>query len=426
MTGEIRSVDGRGCRGWARLPDVPKYPVIVHLIVDDLVRASTLADRVCDDDQDPSFDEEGWFVLGVPEEFVERRSDLRVLVGESGEFLRDPALAPVFGLDTTTKRGGEESFPVSPGSNATYRDALANGASAADILILLYFDILKRPIDNAGLTDNLTRLTRGAISIDNVRKSLLESAEYARLSLTTTAAPGCIFSRPLLTRSSEQRQKFERYADVFQRLSSPIGERLLRFFPGLLLRPSLLEQIEAAAVRGIPARELFCRALSFLSDKPALILGNLPEPLPPSAWTLLNDGEREVVVPPTSPLFALGWHLAEGLEGVFFRWMTQVGVILNPCPQKPVERVDIVVGGWLDGLNATVAVASERDRLALTRYQIEDGSWILSVTSGQQGNIFDYIVLVAVDATCPYRQNGSPDPRLLSLNVRRAMFVFEE
>ena len=78
MTGEIRSVDGRGCRGWARLPEVPNYAVVVHLIVDDFVQGSAIADRQCDDDKDLFFEEEGWFVLDIPEEFVARRSDLRV------------------------------------------------------------------------------------------------------------------------------------------------------------------------------------------------------------------------------------------------------------------------------------------------------------------------------------------------------------
>ena len=260
-----------------------------------------------------------------------------------------PALTPIFGTDTQTSSSAVRVSPASSCSEATYRDALAAGLNAADIFNLFYLDILKRPIDNPSLMENLMALERGAISFDALRKSLLESPEYARLKLRKGAAPGRVFSRPMLIRSSEQRQKFESYAEDFQRSTSTIGERLLRFFPGLLLRPLLLEQVEAAADISIPTRELFCRALSFLSDRPSLILKRLPERLPPSAWTPPDDGGREVVVSPTSALFSLGWHRAEGLDDAPFRWMTQIGVILNPCPDRGVERVDIMVGGWHEG-----------------------------------------------------------------------------
>ncbi len=424
MTGEVRSVDGRGCRGWARLPGVPDYPVVVHLLVDDVVCASAIADQECDDEKDPFFGEEGWFLLDVPEDMLDRRSDLRVLVGESGEFLYDPALETVYGL-AEKKPPRQTSVPAGHRTIATYRDALALGLSAADVLDLLYLDILRRPADRAGSATNFTALESGKISFEGLRKALLCSPEYRRLRLKRGAAPGRIFAHPLVVRSSSRRQHFERHAGAFQRSTAPMAERLLRFFPGLLLRPSLLEQVNDAANRGLPAREVFCRALSHLSDQPALILPGLPGALAPNNWTM-SDGEREVTVPSSSALFALGWHRAEGSGSAAFRWMTQIGVLLNPCPQREIKRIDVVVNGWYGGLDRAIATASERGRLALARHQLDDGSWVLSITGGEAGSKVDYVVLVAVEAICPYRYDGTPDPRVLSFNVTRAVFVFEE
>ena len=423
MTGEVRSVDGRGCRGWARLPDVPHYSVLVHLVVDDMVRATAIADQTCDDDDDPCSKEKGWFVLDIPPDVVDRRSDLRIIVGESGELLGGVAMASAFMAEDMPRVVARSSVPSRALPCATYRDALARGLGVADILNLFYFDMFKRPIDSEALADNMGALAQGKTSFEGIRRILLQSAEYRQLRLKRAKAAGRIFANPLVVRSSARRQHFERYANIFQSSSASMPERLLRFFPGLLLRPLLITQLELAAERGLPAREVFHRALGLLSDRPALILSDLPPAATPSARLLPLEEDRKVTISASSTLFAVGWHQA---EGVAFRWMSQIGMILNPNPERRVERIDVELIGWYGELDRSLAIASERDRLPQSLRQLDDGSWLLTITGGAAGNVMNYVVLVAADATCPYRYDGTPDPRVLSLAVARATFVFEE
>ncbi len=420
MAGKIRSIDQRGCRGWARLPDHPAYPVVVHLLIDEVVCASAIADLACDDEEEAREEAlDAWFVLDLPDEALERSDELSVLIGESGEVLEPPVKQTMAASEKAALgEAGAQTAAV------TYRDFLARGATFADIIDLFYLDILQRPADRSGMTHNLALLEGGKLTFDGLRTNLLMSGEYKRLRLAKAGAPGRIFNNPLVIRSSTQRRQFERHAAAFQRSPAPMTERLVHFFPGLLTRQPLLARLAAAAARGLPAREVFCRALGYLSDQPALILPDLPEAMP--TVQAAPGGDLAVELPLASASFVLGWNRVENGGDGPYRWMKQVGVVLNPHPHRRVARIDVTVNGWYGVTSHAVFAASERGRLAVSRHQPAGGPCVLSIAGGETGERMASVVLVADEATSPLRHDGSYDSRVLSFSVARVVIVYKE
>ena len=412
-TGRIITIGADVCRGWAKIELLPRYNVTVHLVLDGMVAASTIADRVAGEDDVAEQTGDCWFELKVPVEASSRRHDYRVLVGESGEYLTS-----AYRHNFSTKTSASAQRPV------TYRDALDLGLSASDVFELLYLDILRRPADKAGLADRLRDLSSGEGSFESCRRSLLESAEYSKLSLRVRDAPGGTFRRRITRYSSSRRRNMERHATAFQRLELYLRGKLLDFFPGLVAVPNSLDVLVRLADRGYPEREIFSRALSLLSERPSLIAEDRLEPSYVDCTDAIMNETQEIVLACSSPLFASGWNKLESPEAGPYRWMEQIGIIINPRPDRPIRRLELCVGTWYGPLDRTITVVAGAAILACGEIDRDGNVQTLVFTATGAPFATPRVALVAAGAACPWHFDGTPDMRLLSCQVMGATFVY--
>ncbi len=414
--GEVVSIDADICRGWAKIATLPRYAVTVHLVLDNTVQASAIADRGATASDDPSVLGDCWFEIEVPAKAAGRVVDCRVLVGESGNYLSD----------IKRESSSDAASPASIQAPASFRDALDRGLSASDVVELLYLDILRRPADKVGLRSRLSELENGRESLESFRRALLGSEEYRRLSLRTREAPGGTFANRIIYSSSTRRLQMERHAAVFQRLDTPLRSKLLDFLPGLVALPDAIEGLVQLADKGLPQREIFFRALSALSHRPSLIVADRREHACDRDGEVLSNADREITLPCASPLFIEGWNRLERSSTKSFRWMEQVGILLNPLPKRRIEQLEIRADGWYGDLDQTITAIAGDKVLACERREAEGGGATL-VFSPLNGETFTAprIALVAGGAACPWRYDGTPDMRLLSCQVTAARFQYD-
>ena len=216
----------------------------------------------------------------------------------------------------------------------------------------------------------------------------------------------------------------EQHATAFLRQDVPIHDKLLDFFPGLVALPGALATLVAAATKGLPEREIFCRALSTLSARPSLILSARLDHVPSNA--AVTSEPQVVHVSCTSPFFALGWHKIEPSRSDPFRWMEQIGVILNPQPSRSIARIEVVVEGWYGPGDRTITGIAGDSVLICEDRETDNGGRTLVFTKERGATFIAHrFTLVASQAACPWHYDGTPDARLLSCQVTGATFVFD-
>ena len=415
--GRVVTLTSDICRGWARITTLPHYAVTVHLVLDGRLQGSAIADRTLDTSDDPLAPSGCWFEIDVPSEVATRLAECRVLVGESGTYLQD------------AKRESrvETASPASLSAPTSFRDALHRGLSASDVIALLYLDILRRPADNEGLRHHLDELERGRGSLDSFRRSLLESEEYRRLDLRVREAPGGTFAKTIVYSSSTRRMGMEQHAPAFQQRRMPLRRKLLDFLPGLVAVPGAVERLLESANEGLPEREVFFQALSKLSRRPSLIVSHPREFGLEQDRDATLDDSRVVAVTCASPLFAVGWNKLERSPTNMFRWMEQIGILINPRPEHRLERLEVSVNGWYGGMDQTMtAVASDTVLACERREDGSNGATLIFTSPDTSPTTACRIALVAAAATCPWHHDGTPDVRLLSCQVTAAKFLYAE
>lgn len=424
MAGSIVAVSRDTVRGWAYLVEDDKYAATVHLVHRDVILVSTIADRPGSDTGSAIARGDCWFEFDISKMDEDIVSTVVVLVGESGEVL-------VFS-DADRRDNGRSSgwLPhVVRTSAKTYRDGLAAGLSTGDIIELLYIDILRRSADPFGLTLFSTQIEAGNLQFDQVRHSFLESPEYKEREIKVSAAAGRTFTRKIAYLASERRRHFETYLESFLHSPAPMRERLLKYFPGLLASGATPGSLEEDARIGLPDREIFFRALDTLAGRPSLILGLVPsdEPREPRDTSDTVEIEPRIVrVSCTSSLLASGWQKAEENDVESFRWMEQVGLILNPYPERRISSVEVAIRGWYGTFNPTIHALNNKAELATSLEGAERGRHILRIAAADGSFAAPYVVVVATGATCPMRFDGSGDRRVLSINVSHVSFHYEE
>ena len=413
--GKVATINADVCRGWAKIAALPRYAVTVHLVLDDRVQASAIADQSAETTEELSVSGDCWFQIDVPGRVATRLTECRVLVGESGRYLQDA-------------RGESGTVAASPASRqtpASYRDALDRGLSDSDVIELLYLDILRRPADKKGLGFHVDELETGRGSFESFRRSLLASDEYCRLTLDVREAPGGTFSRPIVYSASTRRLKMEQHAAGFQRLEEPVRGKLLNYLPGLVAVPGAIESLVALANKGLSQREIFYRALSKLSHRPSLIVADRHD----SAWS--HDIEApndncEITLACHSPLFSQGWNKLEQSPTEMYRWMEQVGILLNPRPERQLKQLEVSVEAWYGDLDQTITAVAGNMVLACERRVAGGGGKTLIFTPPDASPIIaPRVALVADASACPWRYDGTPDKRLLSCQVTAAKFQYD-
>ena len=414
MSGAITVNNVATCRGWARIKEDGHYPVTVHLICDDVIVSSTIASDVCKGDEDEH--DNCWFEFPLSDIPTRDRANSFVVVGESGEM-----------LGKGQEAGAVKAHQLKLGDQevTTYRDALAAGLTPEDVIGAFYLDVLKRPVDGAGLNHLLSEIQTGAINYDQVRQNLFLSEEYGRHRRRLTDAPGRLFARKIIYHTAARTLAFELLLGSFLRKDCPLDTKLLRFFPALAILPNAAADLARDVANGLSQREIFFRALSQLSGRPSLLLD--PAVLSGQDMRIAREDftqvdERTCLVPCRSRLFASGWQEIEFGASGEFRWMMQIGVLYNPKPDASVERVEIAVDACFAD-PAGVLAFSEGQALRCRLQEKAGGELTLAVTADGGSFRASYLVLVARDASCPLRFNGTPDPRLISISLREARFV---
>lgn len=410
MAGLVVSVDESTCRGWAKINSMPFYAVLVNLISGGNVVATGVADG-----RPPAGEAEDhhcWFSLRVPDNL--RLDACYVMIGETREIV--DIRHPFEGFATDMAAAADRSQDV-----FTYLDALRIGLTNVDIVEMFYIDILRRPADFLGLEVQSKAIASGQYSLESIRRSFIASEEAAKLRLSAREAPGCIFSKDVAWRSSSRRRGMENEADAFVRSPLPLADRLLDFLPGLVATPEIFAGLVTLAARGVPEREIFFRALGAFSTRPSLIGPGRP---PLARPTRSEDSDDSfVTILCDSHYFAAGWHQVEG-GAPSCRWMEQVGVLLNPRPDAAMEKVEISICNWI-GQDRTIWLVADGIGLSTTIKQ--DAGELILVAERPDGQAFSgaRLSLVAGEADCPWRLNGSPDPRLLSCCIEYARISYQ-
>ena len=212
MPGAITRLDVAAAVGWARHEARADYPVTVSAILDDVVVASAIAQKLqaeCGRDDGvphPDAKRRIWFALEFDAQAMDQDvlGKLRFIIGETDEKLLPPKGAPAR-TSADALLTLEEILAVNTPrpwvTGATHHEAEAAGLSIEDIIDLLYRDILGRHADPPGLLNYVQRLKTESRTFDDVRHSLLESDEYRRRRINAADAPGAIFSQRLVLHS---------------------------------------------------------------------------------------------------------------------------------------------------------------------------------------------------------------------------------
>jgi hypothetical protein len=194
VPGSILAVTPDSVLGWARHPRHAHYRMLVHLVVDGLVHASTLADGSHEAVGSPGAG--GWaFNLPCAETLDRRR--VRVLLGETDEYLPHTAdTSPVRRRILTVEDlvATELQRPWVDGT--CYMDGLAAGLLPETVIDLLCRDYLGRPAGPVVLNAALAQLGSG--DYDDVRRTLLSAGEYRHRRIRADVAPGTIFAQRLV------------------------------------------------------------------------------------------------------------------------------------------------------------------------------------------------------------------------------------
>lgn len=409
MPGAVTTSTKAQLAGWARLSDDPNYPVTVHLVAGTRILSTAIADQSAVQPA-TSIEEAGtscWFDFDLTD-LPSFPHPLAVLVGESGEIL--PNSGDV--RDTRCER-----------QVVTYRDGLASGLSFNDVVAAFYLDILRRPVDGAALAHLRGEMKGHANEFSQVRKSLLDSEEYKRRRKTIVEAAGGIFKHGAIYRSAEVVLSFEALVSVFLDTDLPFTAKLVRFFPGLLLRPEAQSAVLAEAQAGIPERELFFRSLAKLADRPALVLDASVLSSSSNAASA-NEEDAAVHVPCSSPFFLWGWHKVEAISGSErkHRWMRQIGVIEDPTGGRAIDHIEVeFTGGYAN--HGRLFAASDTEELTVAVEDKGELGFAARITRPEGGAfVLKHLVLLSERATTPLRLLGVLDPRLISINVVEAVF----
>lgn len=212
MPGAVTRIDVAAAIGWARHDTRADYPVTVSAILDNLVVASAIAQKLqaeCGRDDGlphPDAKRRIWFTLEFDAQAMDQEAlgKLRFVIGETDETLlpaKGEPPQPAADAPLTLEEILAVNTPRPWVTGATHHEAEAAGLCVEDIIDLLYRDILGRHADPPGLLNYVQRLKTDSRNFNDVRHSLLESDEYRRRRINAAEAPGAIFSQRLVLQS---------------------------------------------------------------------------------------------------------------------------------------------------------------------------------------------------------------------------------
>ncbi len=191
MPGHVDVLDATSVQGWARHAVHADYAMLVHLLADGRVVASTLADL-------PRGDGLPGFMLTRPASAATGR--LAVMLGETGEMLALPPSAPA----APARLSVEDLLALAPvgrwRDGSCVRDAEAWGMRLETIVELLCQDFMAGAMTGELLRAAWARARRAGP--DAVRRMLIGTPAYRMRLVYADRAPGGIFARALVRESA--------------------------------------------------------------------------------------------------------------------------------------------------------------------------------------------------------------------------------
>ena len=398
MPGVVTLLTPAKASGFALHPQVQGYPVLVHVVHKRRILCSCVADRPPPSNRDQQ--SACWFQFQLAEfglSYLDLRT-LSFLIGETDELL------DVARVTRKPKPSAKTPMPVEDLmdanvrrhwiTGATYLDAERVGVSEADIIDLLYFDILGRRADPAGLANYLTHRREGSKSLGDIRKELLGSEEYAARRKEAAWAPGAIFSQPIV----------------------------------LLTTPAAIEAEAADADAVGPAAPDAADGAATPAPSKAVPADVLARSRPHG---LARTGRRrkvpeivEIALLVDSVLFAAGWYDVEYLNETPFRWMAASGVIFNPQPELACTRVSLQLAG-VYGAHMPMVDCYFDDITAHVRVEEQGAGFALEIVPPDAAaRPYSRLRIESRVSGCPVAEERGTDQRILSLNLVSARIAY--
>ena len=197
-------------------PSRPDYSPTVHLIWMGKVIASDISDQRLEGELS------GWISELSIEPFRSAGSPatpLLALVGETDEAV-EVIIDPSVEVDELSRVLNDAKSHKDWISGHTLHDVLEIGLDSRAITELLYFDILKRYPDNIGIDNIQNIILQDKNGWIKVRRDLIRSEEYSKLTLYRHNAPGGLFS-------SYSIMSIESYSEMALCNNAPIDAEML-------------------------------------------------------------------------------------------------------------------------------------------------------------------------------------------------------
>lgn len=440
MPGFIQAMTDKVAIGWASHPFRKDYPVLVHAVLRTDVVHSVIADQSESFVQSDHADERHWFTIDLSALALssDSLSQLSFMVGETDETLPRPGRAARRGAEPGGCMRLEDILAMNARrswvTGATWHDAAQIGVSPEDILDLLYRDILGRPADVPGLTQYLRRLAINDTTYDGIRKSLINSGEYAARRIKAARAPGAIFSQRIALCSAN------RYVGVALRRMPE--RRLVDPAPLLALdAPAFLHAVYRDVLRrpapGRLAMQVHLDRLAAGLSRQAFLMEILAETQPPGSDEIefLDNWPDEdidpieapgtVEIPASSPLLRAGWHPMETGAEHQRRWMMESGTIRNPYSAWPVESILIRVRNVYGAAGPMLRCFADETELAVS-WEGDQGRFRIRARpiDGMPSPRFRLLRLDSLASGCPAQEGKGTDTRLISLLLDSVSFAY--
>jgi hypothetical protein len=144
---------------------------------------------------------------------------LLALIGETDEAI-EIIVDPSVEVDELSRVLNDAKAQKDWISGRTLHDILDLGLDNRAIIDLLYFDTLKRYPDDIGLDSIQNKILQNRTGWTKVRRDLVRSEEYSKLTLYRHNAPGSLFSAYAI-------MAVEAYSDTVQNSNPPIDPEIL-------------------------------------------------------------------------------------------------------------------------------------------------------------------------------------------------------
>ena len=391
MPGLVTLLTPAKASGFALHPQRMDYDVLVHVVHQKNILCSVIADLPPPSNRDRQSN--CWFNVDLAKfglSYLDLNA-LTFLIGETDEL-----------LDVVRVRRKPKPSPSAPLlvedlmlanvrrtwiTGATFLDAAEAGVSDTNIVELLYIDLLGRRADPDGLANYLSHRREGTRSLADIRRELVESAEYQERRKEVAWAPGAIFSQPIVLRTTAAAIE----ADAgLKKHGTPA--------------PTEPPYKPLAAVPSKGVTRLMPRLVTSTPRKP--------------------EAAAEIALRVDSAMFGPGWYEVEYLDDAPFRWMAAESAIFNPQPELPCTSISLNLLG-VYGAHVPMLDCYFDEVAADVRVEARGSGFVVTIAPPDaKPQKYTCLRIQSRASGCPATEKRGPDRRLLSLNLQSGHIAY--